>query len=47
MLKWCSASHLDEAKRWFESATVISRYVPEGKERAQKVRIEAHNNLKN
>jgi hypothetical protein len=31
------ASSLDEAKRWFESATVICRYVPGGKERAEKV----------
>ncbi|KAF8525122.1 hypothetical protein BU17DRAFT_42114 [Hysterangium stoloniferum] len=35
-----AASHLDEAKRWFESATMISRYVPEGKERAERVRID-------
>lgn len=32
-----AASHLDEAKRWFESATVISRYVPDGKERAERI----------
>lgn len=32
------ASLLDEAKRWFESATVICRFVPGGKERAEKVR---------
>ncbi|KAJ7362964.1 meiosis protein SPO22/ZIP4 like-domain-containing protein [Mycena albidolilacea] len=30
------ASMLDEAKRWFESATVICRFVPGGKERADK-----------
>lgn len=28
----------DEAKRWFEAATVICRFVPGGKERAEKVR---------
>ncbi|KAF8584952.1 SPO22-domain-containing protein [Ramaria rubella] len=32
-----AASHLDEAKRWFESATVISRYVSNGKEQAHKI----------
>lgn len=31
------ASMLDEAKRWFESATIICRFVPGGKERAQKI----------
>ncbi|KAJ7088423.1 meiosis protein SPO22/ZIP4 like-domain-containing protein [Mycena belliarum] len=31
------ASMLDEAKRWFESATVICRFVPGGKERAEKI----------
>ncbi|KAJ7791757.1 meiosis protein SPO22/ZIP4 like-domain-containing protein [Mycena olivaceomarginata] len=31
------ASMLDEAKRWFESATVICRFVPGGKERADKI----------
>ncbi|KAF5385597.1 hypothetical protein D9757_006758 [Collybiopsis confluens] len=31
------ASSLDEAKRWFESATVICRFVPGGKERAEKI----------
>ncbi|KAF7340474.1 hypothetical protein MVEN_01967700 [Mycena venus] len=30
------ASMLDEAKRWFESATIICRFVPGGKERADK-----------
>ncbi len=33
------ASALDEAKRWFESSTVICRFVPGGKERAEKVRV--------
>ncbi|KIK65861.1 hypothetical protein GYMLUDRAFT_950153 [Collybiopsis luxurians FD-317 M1] len=31
------ASSLDEAKRWFESATVICRFVPGGTERAEKI----------
>ncbi|KAF8919157.1 hypothetical protein CPB85DRAFT_1429788 [Mucidula mucida] len=31
------ASALDEAKRWFESSTVICRFVPGGKERAEKI----------
>ncbi|KAK0446558.1 uncharacterized protein EV420DRAFT_1313772 [Desarmillaria tabescens] len=31
------SSAFDEAKRWFESSTVICRYVPGGKERAEKV----------
>ncbi|KAJ7115262.1 meiosis protein SPO22/ZIP4 like-domain-containing protein [Mycena epipterygia] len=31
------ASMLDEAKRWFEAATVICRFVPGGKERADKI----------
>jgi len=31
------ASMLDESKRWFESATVICRFVPGGKERADKI----------
>jgi len=34
-----SASVLDEAKRWFEASTVICRFVPGGKQRAEKVRI--------
>lgn len=29
---------LDEARRWFEASTVICRFVPEGKQRAEKVR---------
>ena len=29
---------LDEAKRWFEASTVICRFVPGGKECAEKVR---------
>ena len=28
---------LDEAKRWFEAATVICKYVPDGDRRAAKV----------
>lgn len=28
---------LDEAKRWFEASTVICRFVPGGKDRAEKV----------
>ncbi|KAF8798208.1 hypothetical protein BYT27DRAFT_7236741 [Phlegmacium glaucopus] len=32
------SSMLDEAKRWFEASTVICRFVPGGKERAEKVR---------
>jgi len=31
------ASMLDEAKRWFETATVICKFVPGGKERAAKI----------
>ncbi|KAL0578367.1 sporulation-specific protein 22 [Marasmius crinis-equi] len=31
------ASLLDEAKRWFESSTVICKYVPGGIERAEKI----------
>ncbi|KAF8880917.1 meiosis protein SPO22/ZIP4 like-domain-containing protein [Gymnopilus junonius] len=30
-------SSLDEAKRWFEAATVICRFVPGGKQRAEKI----------
>ena len=30
-------SDLDEAKRWFEAATVIVRYVQNGKQKAQQV----------
>lgn len=33
-----SSSMLDEAKRWFEASTVICRFVPGGKECAEKVR---------
>lgn len=32
-----SASMLDEAKRWFEASTVICRFVPDGKDRAEKI----------
>lgn len=38
----CSASQLDEAKRWFEAATVICRFVPGGNESADKVRVKNH-----
>ncbi|TFK68509.1 SPO22-domain-containing protein [Pluteus cervinus] len=31
------ASMLDEAKRWFEASTVICKFVPEGKDRAEKI----------
>ncbi|KAJ7585355.1 meiosis protein SPO22/ZIP4 like-domain-containing protein [Mycena floridula] len=31
------SSSFDEAKRWFESATVICKFVPGGKERAEKI----------
>jgi len=30
-------SMLDEAKRWFEASTVICRFVPDGKDRAEKI----------
>ena len=32
-----SANLLDEAKRWFESATVICRFVSDGKHHSEKV----------
>lgn len=32
-----SACSLDEARRWFEASTVICRFVPDGKSRAEKV----------
>jgi len=31
------ASLFDEAKRWFEAATVICRFVPGGRDRAEKI----------
>ncbi|KJA20853.1 hypothetical protein HYPSUDRAFT_68178 [Hypholoma sublateritium FD-334 SS-4] len=31
------AAMLDEARRWFEASTVICRFVPEGKQRADKI----------
>jgi len=31
------ASVLDEAKRWFESSTVICRFIPDGQNRADKI----------
>jgi hypothetical protein len=33
----CSASLADEAKRWFECSTVLCRFVPDGRLRAEKV----------
>ena len=32
-----SASSLDEARRWFEVATVICKFIPGGEDRASKV----------
>jgi hypothetical protein len=32
-----SAALFDEARRWFEAATVICRFVPGGRERSEKV----------
>jgi len=40
-----SISMLDEAKRWFEVSTVICRFVPEGKMRAEKVSMWNHSPL--
>jgi len=34
-----SASFFDEAKRWFEAATVICRFIPGGQERADKASL--------
>jgi hypothetical protein len=36
-LVYLSASMVDEAKRWFESSTIICRFVPDGRQRAEKV----------
>ncbi|KIM81848.1 hypothetical protein PILCRDRAFT_8503 [Piloderma croceum F 1598] len=36
-LAFHSASLLDEARRWFESSTVICKFVPDGENRAQKI----------
>lgn len=33
----CSASLADEAKRWFECSTILCRFVPDGRLRAEKV----------
>jgi hypothetical protein len=41
-----SASIFDEAKRWFEAATVICRFVPEGRQRAEKAWL-GNRNLRN
>jgi len=38
-LRRFSISLLDEAKRWFESSATICRYVPDGANRGQKVRL--------
>lgn len=38
-LTYDSASRLDEAKRWFESSTVICKFVTDGQKRAEKVRV--------
>jgi len=35
---FCSATQFNEAKRWFESATVLCRFVPDGVPKAEKVR---------
>lgn len=43
-LTFHSASLLDEARRWFESSTVICKFVPDGENRAQKVRIPVYVN---
>jgi hypothetical protein len=32
-----SAAIFDEARRWFEAATVICRFIPGGEERSEKV----------
>jgi len=32
-----SACCLDEARRWFESSTVLCRFVPDGKVRSEKI----------
>jgi len=38
LLSLCSSTFsLDEAKRWFETSTVICRFVPDGESRAEKV----------
>lgn len=36
-LGYLSASMVDEAKRWFERSTVLCRFVPDGRKRAEKV----------
>ncbi|KAG2135130.1 meiosis protein SPO22/ZIP4 like-domain-containing protein [Suillus clintonianus] len=36
-LECLHASMVDEAKRWFECSTVICRFVPDGRQRAEKV----------
>ena len=37
-LPFYSATQFNEAKRWFESATVLCRFVPDGVAKAEKVR---------
>lgn len=36
-LVYLSASMVNEAKRWFECSTVLCRFVPDGRQRAEKV----------
>ncbi|KAG2036233.1 meiosis protein SPO22/ZIP4 like-domain-containing protein [Suillus americanus] len=36
-LECLHASMVDEAKRWFESSTIICRFVPDGRQRAEKI----------
>ena len=40
--RFCSATQFNEAKRWFESATVLCRFVPDGVAKAEKVRDGFH-----
>ncbi|KAG1741872.1 meiosis protein SPO22/ZIP4 like-domain-containing protein, partial [Suillus paluster] len=44
-LECLHASMVDEAKRWFECSTVICRFVPDGRQRAEKVGKNATENL--
>jgi len=39
-VSFVSASFFDEAKRWFEAATVICRFIPGGRERADKASLQ-------
>ncbi|KIK46084.1 hypothetical protein CY34DRAFT_22194 [Suillus luteus UH-Slu-Lm8-n1] len=38
-LECLHASMVDEAKRWFECSTIICRFVPDGRQRAEKISI--------